>query len=116
MRRRLCNLALKTALRSLHPKFKLGAVVVQGSRVLSKGTNIRRSLYAMMSSSDRHAECSALVGTPPGPKTIYVARVTKQGSPAMAFPCSKCMEHLKENEVKRIVYTDQNGIWRVQNI
>lgn len=52
-----------------------------------------------------HAEIAALVRCRIQPYAIYIARVTKDGKPALAKPCPVCEMAIREAGVKRIYYT-----------
>lgn len=48
--------------------------------------------------------------------TLYVARVLRDGTWAMAKPCNKCQTRIRNRGVKRVYYTigpDEWGVWDV---
>lgn len=94
-------------------KFKHGAVVVRGGRVLSVGVNSYRNFpmdFSVMprDSSSVHAEEAALAvlgGKDARGATMFVARVNNIGEERMSRPCSRCMRRLRKAGIKRIIYT-----------
>lgn len=46
-----------------------------------------------------------------GIKEISVARFTKRGLPTMARPCKYCQHFLKAGGIKKVNYTNWDGIW-----
>lgn len=104
--------------------FRLGAVIVDRSkRILASSTNkmtkthpVQKQWSKKVSNGKQiylHAEIAALVKCRKQPYAIYVARVLKDDTEAMARPCPVCMAALKEAGVKRIYYTisvDEIGV------
>lgn len=93
-------------------RFKHGAVVVKGGRVLSVGVNSQRNdrdVYSTLPDGARqvHAEYAALraLGGDARGATVYVARVNNFGEARMSMPCSRCQTLLRLAGVKRVVYT-----------
>jgi deoxycytidylate deaminase len=91
---------------------KIGAILVSGSRILSKGYNQIRHLkigkrYTAFDCS-LHAErdcVSKLDKSSVKGADIYIYRETKDGFPALSLPCSQCMFMLHELGIHRIFYT-----------
>ena len=106
------RLASKSKCRQQH-----GAILVDGGRVLGHGVNISKNdpVYSgeAQLAYSIHAEESAIrnwngdVGTLKN-ATLYVARLGKNGSPAMSKPCGKCQKLLKDSGVKTVIYTISN--------
>lgn len=46
---------------------------------------------------------------------IFVMRVRKNGTPAMAKPCWHCLQTLKKHRVRKVYYTTQDGAIRVEH-
>lgn len=104
--------------------FRLGAVIVDRSkRILASSTNKMTKTHPVQKQWSKkfsngkqiylHAEIAALVKCRKQPYAIYVARVLKDDTEAMARPCPVCMAALKEAGVKRIYYTisvDEIGV------
>lgn len=107
------NLALaKNLAQSSTCKQRHGAVIVKGGRIISTGTNKFRndplnvqSEYIKTSCSV-HAEIDAIkkVSDLRG-ATIYVARVNKQGRPALSRPCDNCFEEIQRVGIRKVVHT-----------
>jgi deoxycytidylate deaminase len=99
-------------------RHKVGAIIVNGGRIISCGRNERR--HTRLITGRRHkqslcAEQSAilkllknrrqaeLVGS-----TLYVTRMNTKGS-ALAKPCSCCQEIIKSVGIRKVFYTDNNS-------
>lgn len=89
-------------------KYKIGAALYSGGRMLARGTNSTRMVD--MEPFDKcmeHAEESAMrqmkyIATG---GTIYIARVNALGEPRLAIPCHRCIALLTAARVSRIVWT-----------
>ncbi|MGW6217624.1 deaminase [Streptomyces sp. NPDC055109] len=100
------EIALRQASRS-QCRYKVGAVLASGNRILAASSNTRRnSPLVDFRHATFHAEEAALrkaqrtSGT-----TIYVARISADGSAAMARPCIRCQDALTRASVRRVTYT-----------
>lgn len=98
------RLAQKASKRSTHPKYRMGAVVVSGGRLLSLASNLSRR--------GRHAEVRALQklqrGRLPAAAdgcTVYVMR----SDAGTSRPCGFCRAILLHAGVDRVVYIDVFG-------
>ncbi|MGW6413353.1 deaminase [Streptomyces vinaceus] len=102
--------ALRQASRSTC-RFQLGAVLVDGNRVLAAAPNKRRNSPTIdFRNSTFHAEVSVLRRAPrTAGTTVYVARLNARMRPAMAKPCSRCQLALWEAGVQRVFYTTGAG-------
>lgn len=100
---RFLHVLINTALRSAE-RFKHGAVVVRGGRVLSIGYNKGKI----------HAEVDALkkVSDPSG-TTLYVVRIGHDGKLRLSRPCNNCLNYAINCGVKRIVYSIADGEYGV---
>lgn len=96
--------------------FRLGCVITKGNRVLSTGHNsigycelnsFHNSKHAEMDAVlkllRKHTGLSSLCGS-----TVYVTRITPNGTTALAKPCAKCMSLLISVGVKEVIYTTDN--------
>ena len=110
-------LAVKTAKTSLFPKFRHGAVIENGGRVLSKGVNVPKPRCPHTSYST-HAEAVVLkrmltvLARKKETDTfeLYVARVDLDDNIAFSRPCSKCMKMLEDSGIISVVhYTTDKG-------
>ncbi|MBI4151725.1 hypothetical protein HY496_02035 [Candidatus Woesearchaeota archaeon] len=94
------NLALKIALKS-QGRFKMGAVLAKGNRILSWGIN-----------NGRHCEVSAICNYArlngqllPGTQ-LYIARVSKEKKQVgLAKPCEDCQRFIRLFEIQEVWYT-----------
>jgi tRNA(Arg) A34 adenosine deaminase TadA len=109
------RLAMKVARKS-PCSFKIGALVVKGGRVLSWGHNkdktdpirIRRPNPYV---DKLHAELVALHGiTETGGCTLYVVRVGRVKSMALAKPCRMCMEMIRKAKIRKLIYSTDDGM------
>lgn len=103
--------AVDLAFTSTH-RFKHGAVLVKGGRVISRATNKSRVHDSWVKFQDRencgvHAEAAALsrVGNSAKGAVMYVARVNPHGNPANSKPCPNCHKALVDAGVSKVVYT-----------
>ena len=94
------TIAGKIALHGEYRNFYLGAVAVRGDGAIVKAYNTK----SKVPNPAAHAEfklCKKIdVGC-----TVYVARVNRDGRPAMAKPGPSCMQILKNSRVSRVYYT-----------
>lgn len=93
-------------------KQQLGAVIVSGNRILSKGYNqIRHCKVGKRYSpweNSVHAErnaCSKIDKDKLKGTTIFVFRQYSDGSPALAMPCEDCMKMIIELGIKRVYFS-----------
>lgn len=91
---------------------KHGSVIVKGGRVISTGINKDRSHPRIVSTEHIKDHCSVHAEIDAIKKaknisgaTIYVARVNKRGEARDSRPCKNCFEAIKNNGIKKIVYT-----------
>ena len=112
--------AKKAAECSTHPQYRVGAALYKGSRLISTGWN---STKTHSRSNGRrkgyHAEFSALIGSSKvdtAGATIYVTRVYKDGSFAIARPCKHCRKMLESAGVKTVWYTDRDGNFQKEKL
>ncbi|WP_420082676.1 hypothetical protein ACN6AT_35575 (plasmid) [Streptomyces sp. JL4002] len=107
---RLIRLAIQQARRS-ECRYKVGAVIAQGSRILSASANLQRnSSPSAFKFATYHAEEAALrqirfVRNP----TVYVARVGGSGNVLLAKPCARCQYALHQAGVAKALYTTDGG-------
>lgn len=107
-------LAVATSQASIapHAKWRVGAVIVGGGRVLGVGFNRYRNDPSQvdLAGVSYHAEQVAIrrAGDVRG-ATIYVARITKSGHIGMAKPCPNCQSLLLSNGIHRAVWTEAGG-------
>lgn len=126
--KRFFNIAREVSLLSDFQKAKVGAVVVEGKRVISTGYNSNKTsptqykynFYRNFHNpsaclSKVHAEIAAL--SPLINKkdidwahtSIYIYRELKDGSPSCARPCAACAKLIRQLGIKNVYYSDWNG-------
>lgn len=116
------KLAILTAFKS-KSKFRLGAILVRKNKVLSFGINNMRktkpSLYYRKGGRRTdvvmglHAEVHCTIGVQSEDlegSTMYIARILKNGKPAMSKPCEECRRFLIEAGIKEVIYTVSDGL------
>lgn len=102
------KLARKESKKSDNEYYKLGCVIVRGSKILGMGHNLLKthpkSPHAFRST---HAEFMATIsaGFEIKGATVYVFRENKNGTLAMSRPCDSCWKFLSDSGVKKIVYS-----------
>jgi tRNA(Arg) A34 adenosine deaminase TadA len=112
-------MALRVAMTSKHSKWQLGAVLTRGSTFLSSAPNkFRNPPWINPLHASRHAEMETLRKSLNGTRgsTIYVARADKDGLPRLARPCNKCMVELYYAGVREVVYTTNDGSYRIERV
>ena len=106
------NRAIKIAYTSTERQ-RHGCVIVKGGRVISVGVNTFRNHPLFVSepskNSSYHAEINAMRGVEVKGATVYVARISRNGSAAMSAPCIYCMHAIMKAGAKRIVWTGNNS-------
>jgi len=112
------ELALSMASKSTS-KFRLGAVLAKRNRVISAGYNQMQKTHPLQNRYYEgdgvlglHAEVHACIGVPAGDllgAEIYVARLLKNGSVAMAKPCDTCRKFLASVGIVKVTFTTDGG-------
>lgn len=94
-----------------HHSHKMSALAVRKGRIIGKGFNMLRTCpNSPHGYHFRHAEYNAYLNARGDIKgaTIYIFRENKNGSMALARPCSSCYNFLVSQGVKKIIYTAEN--------
>jgi deoxycytidylate deaminase len=93
-------------------KYRHAAIIVKNGNVISRGINSKvndpRQVTNPLTEAGLHAEVAAVKAARNADlngATIYVARVLKDGSPAMSKPCERCQAFLKSCGIKKVYYT-----------
>ena len=108
-----------------YPIHKLGCVIVKGHRIVSSGHNHKHKCNPLQAKLDTekykvqcpgklHAEIMALLPlirdkVDLSNASIYIYREHKDGTLAMARPCSSCQKIIRQMKIKRCFYTIENG-------
>jgi len=110
----MIKVAAALAESSIDFQHRLGAVITnRKGTIISSGVNVRKThpvqaRHARFINPDAcflHAEISALVKCREKPHTLYVARILRDGTTALAKPCPICQLAIKEAEIDTVVYT-----------
>ncbi|WP_414167549.1 hypothetical protein ACMATS_08730 [Streptoverticillium reticulum] len=110
MAHRHVTIALKEATRS-QCRFRVGAVLVKGGRILGRSCNRRRnSARTDFRHATFHAE-EMLMRSIDAPRRseVYVARLSSTGAPMLARPCPRCQHLLVSCGVTLAHYTTSTG-------
>ena len=111
------RMATLEASMSLHGRYQIGALIVRGGKILSRGCNqtksdpmvVRLCAYAVgrkdKLKNKLHAEMRALKGIDAEGAAASVVRITKAFELGLSKPCAMCMRMLREAGVKKIVYS-----------
>lgn len=108
------RIALKEAHRSDCPSYRLGAALMNKSRLISSGRNFFKKSHTKSKTmyNGIHAEFHCLNGVDPDKCkncALFVARVTNAGTISMARPCIDCMDLLRAYGIRVFYYTDYDG-------
>lgn len=106
-------------------KHQLGCVLVHSHHIVSSGHNSATKYHSFQAQIDKkffgceckgpvHAEVDTLLPLIKqkynfGGSTLYVYRQHKDGSLALAKPCPRCMALIKEQGIRKIKYTTEDG-------
>ena len=128
--RKFFRLAKNASEMSSFPRAQIGCVVTHGSKVVCVGFNSRKSSptqkkynkYRDFYTDDTntepfhllHAETSALrqlryLDIDTSQCEVWTYREFKDGSPAIARPCSACLQMIKDLKIKKIHYSTNDG-------
>tara|TARA_B100001996_G_C18622511_1_gene578316 strand:- start:456 stop:803 length:348 start_codon:yes stop_codon:yes gene_type:complete len=108
MKQHFFDIAVEEAERSVQ-RFKHGAVIVKGGKIVSTGFNkVSRKCPSHMFSV--HAEVSAIKHSKVGlcESHVYVVRLNTSGL-AESKPCENCQKFMKMHGVSRCFYSNSNG-------
>ena len=108
-----------------YPIHKVGCCVVKGHRIISSGHNHKHKCHPLQAKLDTekygvqcagkcHAEISALLPLIRDKVdlkgcAIYVYRQHKNGTLAMARPCSSCEKVIRQCGIRKIFYSIEGG-------
>lgn len=116
------NRAISAAHLATHAKWRLGSVIVRGGSILGVGYNRSRNDPTVIEDEkyfecSTHAEVSAIKSTKnaKGAK-LFVARLTPADNLALAKPCPRCLQAIKEAGIKKIYYTSSDGTWVIKKV
>lgn len=116
MRKHFLTLAINEALKADH-QFRIGSVLVNGSRIVSKGFNKPHKTHKLAywnhfkesrECATTHAEIDTLINVSKKVSEkciLYVVRLDALGNLALSKPCDMCMEVIKQMKIKKIIYS-----------
>lgn len=123
--KRFFNIAREVSFLGDYKKARIGAVVVEGNRIISTGHNSNKTstiqfkynAYRGITNSPPklHAEIAALAplinkkNIEWSKVAIYVYRELRDGTISCARPCQACMKLIKDLGIKNVYYSDWNG-------
>lgn len=89
---------------------KHAAAVVKGGRILSVGYNKNRNpgrAWEDNKPCSEHAEVAALrqIKDASG-VTVYVMRISRNGTLGLSAPCTACKKYIKSRGVKKVIYSN----------
>lgn len=117
---RFFRLAKKQSEKSTHKKIQMGAVIVLGNYVVSKGWNQNKThptqfkynrFRNVLCHHKLHAEIHALMSTREdlSGAEIYIYREDKAGLLAPSRPCCACYNAIKDSGISKMYYTSRSG-------
>lgn len=114
------QLARSTSFHSTH-RYRVGCALSLHGKPVAVGFNVSKShpTYTSIKNPTIHAEVKAIISARCDltGATAWVYRETKAGKPAMARPCSNCMELLREVGIKKVVYTiPEEPFWKEEKL
>ena len=108
----LMRLAIQESKKSKH-RFKVGATIVRGNKVISKACNVMKThpRYGSGYYNNLHAEGNAIYkavrnGLDLRGTTMYVYRQNNN----LAKPCSCCMSLIHRHGIKEVVYSEPQKV------
>lgn len=115
--RRFLELARELSRNSDFPRVKIGAVIANGTSLISTGWNQKKThpLQAKYNAKHRtfckhaylHAELSAITRSLSIPRqsTLYVYREGKRGQTLCSIPCESCRAAIREAGIDKVICT-----------
>lgn len=109
--------ALAAAMQSEDYQYKLGAAIFAKKRLISVGANNAKT-HPLSRFYGRpvtvHAEMQAIIRAKNVVESLegmvlIVARIKRNGEIGMARPCSGCQAIIRQNGIKEVWYTTENG-------
>ena len=93
-------------------RFRIAAMIVKSGRVLGADVNLPKITPSTPPNRvSTHAEIRVLKNTRNvRGATLYVARLRSKDIPALAKPCSWCMQEILDSGISRVVFTTNNEL------
>lgn len=110
---RYFELAKRLIANSTHHQHHISAIVVKKNRIIGMGYNLLKTHPSSPHFyKSQHAEFRAIWGLDPADlkgADIYVYRQRRDGTPALAKPCTSCLDLIKRSQIKNIYYSDYDS-------
>lgn len=106
------DLAKKVSKLSDHKHFRIGSVIVRGTKIVSVGTNkVKTHPKSTHPHHSLHSEMAAILLAKQDLSDceLYVFRETKNGTLALSRPCKYCWELISEAGIKEVHFTRYMG-------
>ncbi len=94
---------MKVAIKSNHHQHPMAAAIISGGKIVSMHTN-NNHIHAEQAVINRSWRSGA-EGC-----TLVVIRVKADGGLGMAKPCLDCMQRIKEAGIKKVLFTNADGV------
>lgn len=110
--KKIVQAGLRAAQSAQHRQHRMGAVVVQGRKIISVGRNLCKTHSRSKGPYQQvHAETHALsqAGTAAFGGTLVVVRRKADGSLGISKPCKSCVEAATKAGIRRIIYANNEG-------
>ena len=94
--------AMLESVKSRHPRFKHGSVVVHRNSIIGRGANIgftHAEVYGLINISNIRKKCIS----------VFVVRVSFSGEFRNSRPCARCHAYMKKIGVSRVFYSTDGG-------
>ena len=93
-------------------RFRIAAMIVKSGRVLGADVNLPKiTPLTPPNRVSTHAEIRVIKNTRNlRGATLYVARLRSQDIPALARPCSLCIQEIINAGISRVVFTTNNNV------
>lgn len=124
----MLNVAIEKARENPVHKYQFCAIITtKRSRIVSIGYNSFSKTHTLQAHYSRkhnkkdacflHAEISAILKAKGKGSVLYVARVRKDNTAALARPCPACMAAIRqETNLKKVIYTINDQEYGVINL
>lgn len=103
-------------------QYHLAAILKRGGKVIRVGVNtdkthprFKRQYEDGEWGSHMHAEMNVLRFAQPG-DVIEVMRFSKSEELTMAKPCRWCQKFIREAGIKKVLYTNDDGVWEEMTV
>ena len=111
--------AVEQAKKSTH-RWQMAAVLTKSGRTLNTANNQPKNnpntSGVPINRCSTHAEVAVTRATDARGSTIYIARIGRNGEPALAKPCRACQQHMHDLGVKRAIWTINRNSYGVTDL